>query len=167
MLIGFTSSTFSQEKINPVQFLKGYWLLKVTNVQPSPDEDLKELSNRLIQFSSILAGKGLLQTTYEKYGEIEVYHFYDSAKGILYVTTVDDNGYVWQTQMGLNSKDGFEATTGGPVNDPSIKVRSELKIISKNEMTFRHAEYKNGKEVLLAEGVFHRIPDWVALRLKG
>lgn len=166
LLVCLASNTFSQESLNPVQFLKGYWLLKVTNVQPAATEDKQTMDNRLIQFSSILDDKGLIQTTYEKYGEVEVYYFYDSAKGILYGTTVDDNGYVWQTQMGVNSNGRFDITTGGPINDTSIKVKSELNIISDNEMKFKHSEFKDGKEVILAEGIFHRIPDWAALRLK-
>ena len=129
-------------------------------MEPKPEDDSWKSENKFVEFKSILEGKGLIQTNYDKLGETEVYFFYDSAKGILYGSSVDANGYVWQTQMGVNNKGGFDATTGGPVNDPTLTVKSELNIISKSEMSFEHKEYKNGEEVLSAKGVFHRLPKY-------
>ncbi len=162
MLCGTTIfSATAQERVNPIEMLQGQWVLKVQNVSPAPADDSWQTTNTLVEFKPILEGRGLIQTTYNRLDETEVYFFYDSSKEILYGSSVDANGYLWRTEMPLNDKgDNFGLTTGGPVNDATLKVQSDLKIVSKSEMTFTHTEFKDGKEVLKASGTFHRMPKW-------
>ena len=105
-------------------------------------------------------GKGLKQISYDNLDETEIYLFYDVPSGVFHGTSVDDNGYVWQTQMGVDMKGDFKKSKGGPINDKSIAVESSLTKVSKSEMRFVHKESKDGKQVLKAEGVFHRLPKY-------
>lgn len=152
-------SADAQDKVNPIDVLEGTWMLKVQTVAPIPADNSWETTNTIVNFETILDGNGLKQTTYREFDETEAYFFFDAANGILYGTSVDANGYVWQTKMGLNNQGNFDTTIGGPIGDETLKIKNDLKIVSKSELSFAHSEYKNGKEVLKAVGVFHRLPE--------
>ena len=153
-------SLTAQDFVDPIKYLEGVWLLKVTNIDPVGSEPLLERANSFVSFESFLEGKGLKQITYHDLEEAEVYLFYDVPTGTFYGNTVDDNGYVWQTMMSVDKKGDFKKSTGGPVSDSSLKVESQLTKISQTEMRFVHSEMKDGKRVIKAEGTFHRLPKY-------
>lgn len=158
LLCAIGNNGIAQDQNNPIDFLQGDWLLKLSKVDPTPDGEDGNMDNALVRFEAILDNRGLKQTTFNNFSEVEVYYFYDFSKSILYGNTVDANGYLWQTKMLVNADGSYAETTGGPLHDASLTVSSQLKVISPTEMTFKHIEYKNGQQVIKAEGHFHRMP---------
>ena len=149
----------AQDKVNPIEILEGNWLCKVETITPGQADDTWRTHDVVVSYEPIMERNGLKQTTYAKPKETEMYYFFDAAEGKLLGMNVDENGYLWQTQMTVNDKGNFDMTKGGPMHDDSITMTNDLKIISDSELSFDHTEYKNGKEILKVKGKFYRIPD--------
>ena len=149
----------AQDKVNPVEILAGDWLCTVDNITPKQTDDDWKTSNVIVSYEPIMKGNGLKQIIYSPIAEEEMYYFFDAAKGKLVGMSVDENGYMWQTEMIVNDKGNFDMTTGGPIHDASITMTNDLKIISDSELSFEHIEYKDGKQILKVTGAFYRMPD--------
>lgn len=150
----------AQSTESPIDYLKGTWLRKVTKVTADGDDGSWKDVNAVVQFKETLNGKGLRQISSENGNESEVNYFYDEPNKKLYGMSIDANGYVWQSEMGVNDDGSFQQVTGVALNDKSGKETIDLEQVSYNEMSFVYKVYKNKKVIVTAEGVFLRIPKY-------
>jgi len=157
LCIAFCSAD-AQDKVNPIDILEGNWLCKVMTINPKQTNNDWKTHQTIVSYKPIMERNGLKQITYSNHKQKEMYYFFDAAEGKLFGVNVDENGYMWQTQMTVNNKGNFDMTTGGPIHDTSIKMTNNMKIVSDNELSFDHIEYKDGKEILKVTGAFYRIP---------
>ena len=148
----------AQDMVNPIEILEGNWLCKVDNITPEQADDGWKTHDVVVSYEPIMEGNGLKQIMHSQPNEKEMYYFFDAAEGKLLGMSVDENGYLWQTQMTVNTNGNFDMTKGGPMHDSSITMTNDLKIVSDSELSFNHIEYKNGKEILKVTGKFYRIP---------
>ncbi len=159
LLCTASCSVDAQAKFNPIDLLEGNWLFKTNTIHPEPTDIEWKTTHTIVRYEPIMERNGLKQISYSQNKEKEMYYFFDGVIEKLYGMQVDENGYMWQTEMALNDEGNSCITAGGPIHDTSLKMTNDLKIISDSELSLEHVEYKDGKEVLKVTGMFYRIPD--------
>jgi len=153
--------SFSQNSMaieDPIAFLSGQWIQKTTSIEPAPEHSDWKSQVVLNEFEPILKGKGLHRTITTDGGMVvEGYFFYDSVTRKLYGMSVDENGYVWQTESVLDGEGNATGNKGGPINDPSVSMLSELEVVDHNEVRFTQT-WADPSGTTIMKGVFIRVP---------
>ena len=149
--------SYAQENINTVELLAGEWIQKTTSIEPAPPSDDWKTRTTINEFIPILDGKGLHRVAYDGVSIVEGYYFYDEGSKKMIGMSVDENGYVWQTETVMNEKGVVVGNKGGAISDNTARLETEIKLIDESEFHFVQHFFDGDAEILTVKGFYIRV----------
>lgn len=157
MIFATVLNAQSHQTGNPLEFFFGEWVQKTSSIDPAPKNDAWKAQVTNNTFIPILDGKGAHRIATSGNTTLEGYFFYDTGAGKVYGMSVDDNGYVWQTESILDDNGNIVGNSGRALNDDSVGIETDFEFIDENEFRFIQYFFEEGQQTIAVEGVFIRV----------